>query len=50
MKEKLLAERKGVFDVVNGVLVGKHRMKLLSEYKDILIKVIGNEELRLFIM
>ena len=36
----------GVFDVVKGVLVGKPQDEAYyQEYKDILIKVIDNEEL-----
>ena len=39
-------DEKGVFDAVNGVLVGKPQDEAYyQEYKDILIKVIGNEEL-----
>ena len=42
----LLLKEKGVFDVVNGVLVGKTRDEAYyQEYKDILIRVIDNEKL-----
>jgi muramoyltetrapeptide carboxypeptidase LdcA involved in peptidoglycan recycling len=45
-REVALLKEKGVFDVVNGVLVGKPQDEAFyQEYKDILIKVIGNEEL-----
>ncbi|MBQ4524006.1 MAG: LD-carboxypeptidase [Lachnospiraceae bacterium] len=45
-KEILLLKEKGVFDVINGVLVGKPQDEVYyQEYKDILIKVIDNEEL-----
>ena len=42
----LLLKEKGVFDVVNGVLVGKTQDEAYyQEYKDILIRVIDNEKL-----
>lgn len=45
-KEIALLKEKGVFDVVNGVLVGKPQDEAYyQEYKDILIKVIDNAEL-----
>ena len=45
-REVILLKEKGVFDVVNGVLVGKPQDEAYyKEYKDILIKVIDNEEL-----
>ena len=45
-KEIALLKAKGVFDVVNGVLVGKPLDEAYyQEYKDILIKVIANEKL-----
>ncbi len=45
-KEIVVLKDKGVFDVVNGVLVGKPQDEAYyQEYKDILIKVIDNEEL-----
>ena len=45
-REVLLLKEKGVFDAVNGVLVGKPQDEAFyQEYKDILIKVIGDEEL-----
>lgn len=45
-KEIVLLKEKGVFDVVNGVLVGKPQDETYyQEYKDILIKVIDNAEL-----
>ena len=45
-REVLLLKEKGVFDVVNGVLVGKPQDEAYyQEYKDILIRVIDNEEL-----
>ncbi len=45
-REVALLKEKGVFDVVNGVLVGKPQDEVFyQEYKDILIKVIDNEEL-----
>ena len=45
-REVLLRKEKGVFDVVNGVLVGKPQDEAFyQEYKDILVKVIDNEEL-----
>ena len=44
--EVLLLKEKGVFDVVNGVLVGKPQDEAYyHEYKDILIRVIDNEKL-----
>lgn len=45
-REVALLKEKGVFDVVNGVLVGKPQDEAFyQEYKDILIKVIDNEKL-----
>lgn len=45
-KEVALLKEKGVFDVVNGVLVGKPQDEVFyQKYKDILIKVIDNEKL-----
>lgn len=45
-KEIIALKNKGVFDVVNGVLVGKPQDEAYyQEYKDILIKVIDNEKL-----
>ena len=45
-KEIAVLKEKGVFDVVNGVIVGKPQDEAYyQEYKDILIKVIDNEEL-----
>lgn len=45
-KEVILLKEKGVFDVVNGVLVGKPQDEVYyQEYKDILVKVIENEKL-----
>ena len=45
-KEIAALKEKGVFDVVNGVIVGKPQDEAYyQEYKDILIKVIDNEEL-----
>lgn len=45
-KEIMVLREKGVFDVVKGVLVGKPQDEAYyQEYKDILIKVINNEEL-----
>lgn len=45
-REVLLLKEKGVFDVVNGVLVGKPQDEAYyQEYKDILIRVIDNEKL-----
>ena len=45
-REVLLLKEKGVFDAVNGVLVGKPQDEAFyQEYKDILIKVIDNEKL-----
>ena len=45
-KEIRALKEKGVFDVVNGVLVGKPQDEAYyEEYKDILIKVINNEKL-----
>lgn len=45
-KEIALLKEKGVFDVVNGVLVGKPQDEAYyQEYKDILIKVVDNAEL-----
>lgn len=45
-KEIVLLKEKGVFDVINGVLVGKPQDETYyQEYKEILIKVIDNEEL-----
>jgi muramoyltetrapeptide carboxypeptidase LdcA involved in peptidoglycan recycling len=45
-REVALLKEKGVFDVVNGVLVGKPQDEAYyQEYKDILIKVIDNDEL-----
>ena len=45
-REVLLLKEKGVFDVVNGVLVGKPQDEVYyQEYKDILIRVIDNEKL-----
>ncbi len=45
-KEVDLLKEKGVFDAVNGVLVGKTQDEAFyQEYKDILIKVIDNEKL-----
>jgi len=45
-KEIAALKDKGIFDVVNGVLVGKPQDEAYyEEYKDILIKVIDNEEL-----
>lgn len=42
----VLSIEKGVFDVVNGVLVGKPQDEAYyQEYKDILIRVIENEKL-----
>ncbi len=44
-KEIMLLKEKGVFDAVNGVLVGKPQDEAYyQEYKDILIKVIDNEK------
>ena len=41
----LLLKEKGVFDVVNGVLVGKPQDEAYYQgYKDILIRVIDNEK------
>ena len=45
-KEIMVLRENGVFDVVKGVLVGKPQDEAYyQEYKDILIKVIDNEEL-----
>lgn len=45
-REVLLLKEKGVFDVVNGILVGKPQDEAYyQEYKDILIRVIDNEKL-----
>ena len=45
-KEVTLLKEKGVFEAVNGVLVGKPQDEAFyQEYKDILIKVIDNEKL-----
>ncbi len=45
-KEIVLLKEKGVFDVVNGVLVGKPQDEAYyQEYKELLIKVIDNEKL-----
>ncbi len=45
-KEIISLKDKGVFDVVNGVLVGKPQDEVYyDEYKEILIKVIDNENL-----
>ena len=45
-KEITLLKNKGVFDVVNGVLVGKPQDEAYyQEYKDILIRVIDNKKL-----
>lgn len=45
-KEIIALKDKGVFEVVNGVLVGKPQDEVYyDEYKDILIKVINNERL-----
>lgn len=45
-KEITVLKDKGVFDAVNGVLVGKPQDEAYyQEYKDILIKVIDNEKL-----
>lgn len=45
-REVALLKEKGVFNVVNGVLVGKPQDEAFyQEYKDILIKVIDNDEL-----
>lgn len=45
-KEITLLKDIGVFDVVNGVLVGKPQDEVYyQEYKDILVRVIGNKEL-----
>ena len=45
-KEIRVLKDKGIFDVVNGVLVGKPQDEAYyQEYKDILIKVIDNEAL-----
>lgn len=45
-KQVSLLKKKGVFKVVNGVLVGKPQDEAYyQEYKDILIKVIDNDEL-----
>ena len=45
-KELITLKDKGVFDVVNGVLVGKPQDEVYyNEYKEILIKVIENEKL-----
>lgn len=45
-KEIITLKDKGVFDVINGVLVGKPQDEAYyDEYKDILIKVIDNEKL-----
>lgn len=45
-KEITVLKEKGIFDVVNGVLVGKPQDEAYyQEYKDILIKIIDNEEL-----
>lgn len=45
-REVALLKEKGVFNVVNGVLVGKPQDEAFyQEYKDILIKVIDNEKL-----
>ena len=45
-REVLLLKEKGVFEAVNGVLVGKPQDEdFYQEYKDILIKVIDNEKL-----
>lgn len=41
-----MLKKKGVFNVLNGVLVGKPQDEAFyQEYKDILIKVIDNEKL-----
>ena len=45
-KEITLLKNIGVFDVVNGVLVGKPQDEVYyQEYKDILVRVIDNKEL-----
>lgn len=45
-KEIVLLKDRGIFDVINGVLVGKPQDETYyQEYKDILIKVIDNEKL-----
>lgn len=45
-KEVTALKHKGVFDAVNGVLVGKPQDEAYyEEYKDILIKIIDNERL-----
>ena len=45
-KEITFAKNIGVFDVVNGVLVGKPQDEVYyQEYKDILVRVIDNKEL-----
>ena len=45
-KEIVLLKDRGLFDVINGVLVGKPQDEVYyQEYKDILIKVIDNEKL-----
>ena len=45
-REVALLKEKGVFDMVNGVLVGKPQDETFyQEYKDILLKVIDNKKL-----
>ena len=45
-KEIIALKDKGVFDVINGVLVGKPQDEAYyEEYRDILTKVIDNESL-----
>lgn len=45
-KEVTALREKGVFDAVNGVLVGKPQDEVYyQEYKDILIKVVDNKQL-----
>ena len=45
-KEVAMIKKKGVFDVVSGVLVGKPQdEEYYEEYKDILVKVVNNPDL-----
>lgn len=45
-KELIVLKNKGVFDAVNGILVGKPQDEAYyQEYKDILIKIVENEKL-----
>ena len=45
-KELLVLKERGIFDVINGILVGKPQDEMYyEEYKDIYFEVIDNKEL-----